>query len=94
MGCFVLEEKKIINHSIIVENRKKFTLSGIKDVISFDEETIVTESAAGRLVIKGEQLHILNFDNSSFDLLGEGRIHAIVYTADESGGGFFSRLFR
>ncbi len=88
-----MEEKKIFNHSIIVENRKKFTLSGIKDVISFDDETIVTESAMGKLVIKGQNLHILNFDNSSYELLGEGKINAMVYTAEESGG-FFSKLFR
>ena len=88
-----MEEKKVINHSVILENRKKFTLSGIKDVISFDDETVVTDSVFGRLVIKGEELHILNFDNKSYDLLGEGKVHAIVYTAEESGG-FFSRLFR
>lgn len=89
-----MEDNKTVNHSIIVENRNKFTLSGIKDVVSFDEETVVTESVAGRLVIKGENLHILNFDNQSFELLGNGKIHAIVYTAENSGGGFFSKLFR
>lgn len=89
-----MEEIKAVNHNIIIENRKKFTLSGIKDVISFDEETVVTQSSIGKLVIKGEDLHILNFDNQSYDLLGEGKINAIVYTADESGGGFFSKLFR
>ena len=88
-----MEEKKNFNHNIIIENRKKFTLSGIKDVLSFDEETVVTESAFGRLVIKGQDLHILNFDNQSLDLLGEGTIHAVIYTAEESGG-FFSKLFR
>ena len=91
---FILEEKKPVNHSLIVENRKKFTISGIKDVISFDEETVVTESVLGRLVIKGEDLHILNFNTETYDLLGEGRIHALVYTANEQGGGFFSKIFR
>ncbi len=89
-----MEEKRILNHNIILENRKKFTLTGVKDVISFDEETVVTETALGKLVIKGDGLHILNFDNESFDLTGEGRIHAFVYTADEKSGGFFSKLFR
>ena len=88
-----MEEKKIFNHSIIVENRKKFNLGGIKDVTSFDDETIVTESSMGNLVIKGQNLRILNFDNSSYELQGEGKINAIVYTAEENGS-FLSRLFR
>lgn len=91
---FVLEEKYNINHSLIVENRKKFTISGIKDVISFDEETVVTDSVMGKLVIKGEGLHILNFNTETYDLSGEGKIHALVYTANEQGGGFFSKIFR
>ena len=89
-----MEESKSFNHSIIVENRNKFTLGGIEDVISFDEETIVTKSVMGKLVIKGENLHILSFDNSSLELLGNGKIHAIAYTSENTGGGLFSKLFR
>ena len=94
VGVFVLEEKKTVNHSLIIENRKKFTISGIKDVISFDEETIVTDSVMGKLVIKGDGLHILNFNTETYDLSGEGKVHAIVYTANEQGGSFFSKIFR
>ena len=89
-----MEENKSLNHSIIVENRNKFTLSGIEDVISFDEETVVTKSVSGKLLIKGENLHINNFDNNSFELSGNGKIHAIVYTSENINGGFFSKLFR
>ena len=87
-----LEEKKTVGN-IIIENRKKFTLTGVKDVVSFDEETIVTETFLGRLVLKGEGLHIYNFDTTSNDLIGEGKIHAVVYTAEERAG-FMSRIFR
>ena len=87
-----LEEKKAVNN-IIIENRKKFTLTGVKDVISFDEETIIMETFLGRLVLKGEGLRISNFDTVSYDLSGEGKIYAAAYTAEEKGG-FFSRIFR
>lgn len=93
-GVLFLEEKKTANHNVIIENRKSFTVTGVKQVISFDEETVVTETFLGRLVIKGDGLHILNFDTSTYDLLGEGRVHAFVYTAEEKSGGFISRLFR
>lgn len=90
----ILEDVVRQNHNIILENRKKFTLTGIKDVSSFDEETVILISALGKLVLKGANLHILNYDTQSGDLLGEGRIHALIYTADETEKGFFSRIFR
>ena len=89
-----MEEIKQINHNVIVENQKRFTVSGVKDVVSFDEETIVLETSLGRLVIKGDNLKISSFDNSAYDLLGEGKIHALVYTAEEKNGGFLSKIFR
>ncbi len=82
------------NQNIIIEDRKKLTLSGVKDVISFDDETLLLETVLGRLTVKGAGLHIVNFDTASGDLFAEGKIYAAVYTSDEKNGGFFSRIFR
>ena len=89
-----MEETLRQNHNVIIENRKKFTLAGVKDVLSFDEETVMLETVLGRLAIKGSALHILNFNTETGDLTGEGRVHALIYTVNEKNGGFFSRLFR
>lgn len=89
-----MDENIRVNQSVIIENRKKFIISGVKDVCSFDEETVMLDTVLGRLVVKGDGLHILNFNNESGDLSGEGRVHAMIYTADEKSGGFLSRLFR
>ncbi len=89
-----MEENLRSNNNIIIENRKKFTLSGVKDVISFDEETVMLDSTQGTLVIKGMGLHIQTFEAETGDLAGEGKVNAIVYTAEEKGSGFFSRLFK
>lgn len=89
-----MQEINVKNHNVIIEDRKKFVLTGIKEVISFDEETVMLETALGRLAVKGLGLHILSFESESGDLTGEGRVNAIIYTAQENDGGFFSRLFR
>ena len=89
-----MEENIRINHNIIVEDRKKMTLTGVKDVLSFDEETVVIDTSLGRLTVKGSGLHIVNFDTKSGDLSAEGRLYALVYTTEEKNGGFFSRVFR
>ena len=89
-----MEENVRLNHNIIVEDRKKMTLTGVKDVLSFDEETVVLDTSLGRLTVKGSGLHIVNFDTKSGDLSAEGRLYALVYTTEEKNGGFFSRVFR
>ncbi len=94
MGCFILEEILRAEHNAILESRKKFTLTGVKDVLSFEDDTITLQTGLGKLVIKGNSLHITQFDNQSGDLSGEGRVHALIYTADEKEQGFFSRLFK
>ena len=89
-----MEENVRLNHNIIVEDRKKMTLTGVKDVLSFDEETVVLDTSLGRLTVKGSGLHIINFDTQSGDLSAEGRLYALVYTSEQISGGVFSRIFR
>lgn len=89
-----MEENIRLNSNIIIEDRKKLTLTGIKDVITFDEETIILNSVLGKMTIKGSSLHILNFDTESGELVADGKLIALVYTSDERNGGFISRIFR
>ncbi len=91
---FVLEEN-YSSQNVIIESRKRLEMSGIKDVISFDDETILLDSVMGRITVKGEELHIESFNTSSGDLSASGTVHAVVYMSDvKSHGGFFSKLFR
>lgn len=90
-----MDEKVFTNQSVIIEDRKKLTLSGVKDVVSFDEETILLDTAFGRATVKGEGLHIIGFNTDSGDLEATGKIHAFVYMSDvRTSGGLWSRLFR
>ncbi len=82
-------------HNIIIEDRKNVTISGVTDVESFDEETVVLMTDLGELVIKGFGLHISKIDVVSGDLALEGEIYNLGYTDTQAGGGgFLSRLFR
>ena len=46
--------------SLSLENRKKLTLSGVIEVMSFDEEKIDLTTKLGNLTIKGEELKMNN----------------------------------
>lgn len=81
--------------NVIMENRKRLNISGVKDTTSFDDETVLLETILGRMTIKGENLHIESFNAQTGDLVVNGIIHAVVYMSDaKSSGGFLSRVFR
>ena len=88
----MLEEKKF-EHSLIMQARKNLSISGVKDVKNFDDETIVLITEMGVLNIKGNDLRINGFSTSSKDINIEGKIYALIYSEGESGG-FFKRLMK
>ena len=54
-----MEEKVVnISHKLILDNRKEASVTGVKDVISFDEKEILLQTADGKLQIRGSGLHV------------------------------------
>ena len=81
-------------HDLIVESRKKVTMTGIIDVDSFDEETIVAQSNCGEIYIKGSALKISRLSVESGDMTVEGQVDCVSYSEGKHTGGFFSKVFR
>ena len=44
--------------NIVLENREKLNVSGVKDVLSFDDQMIIVQTTLGLLTIKGENLRV------------------------------------
>jgi len=91
------EEKKLIKkqHNIIMEGRRNLTVSGVMDIDSFDEETVIVFTEMGELTIRGVNLHINKIDVDTGDLLMEGEVDSLTYSDEKpQKGGFFTRLFR
>ena len=85
-------------HNLILENRKKLSVSGIEEVESFNEEEIILRTSGyGILVIKGTELHINRLNVDSGDVNIAGFVNSMDYI-DESlksrGPGLLSRLLR
>lgn len=68
-------------HSMILTDRKHMELTGIKNVITFDEEEIVLESSMGIIFIVGQEMHItmLNLDEGKVKI--EGELQSLQYKA-------------
>lgn len=95
-----MEDKKVIkakSQSISIENREKMLLTGVTDVSSFDENTIVLDTEMGGLVIKGTGMHISKLCVDDGNLNIEGFIISCSFTekaASKKSGGFLSNIFK
>ena len=91
-----MEEKNIREQNIVIQNREKTVVTGVEDVLSFDDELVIVQTELGMLTIKGENLKMnkLNLDNN--ELIIEGKITAIAYSDNqiERKQGFMSKLFK
>ena len=96
-----IEERKIISNTIpqniILENRERLTLSGVRDVLSFDDQIVIVETELGLLTIKGQNLKITKLSIDTGDVVVEGDILNLGYsekTLDKKGTSIMNKLFR
>lgn len=96
-------EKKVENKvednrcNLFLENRKKLTLSGVIEVISFDESKIDLTTSLGNLTIKGEDLKMNKLDVQNGDVIIAGNIGSVVYNgkvSKKSNETIISKLFK
>lgn len=83
-------------HNIIMENRKKISVSGVEDVESFDEVCVTLYTSEGMLLIKGENLHINKLSLDSGEVIVDGDISSLTYTDEtkEKHTSFLGKIFK
>ena len=82
-------------HLITLSERRMLSVSGVQDVDSFDEMTIVIYTDLGELTVKGNGLHITRLNIETGDLTLDGTVESLTYTdVRNRSGGFFGKLFR
>lgn len=79
-------------HHVVLEERSSLSVSGVEEVESFDENTIIMSTAQGALVVRGDGLHIEKLSLDGGDLKVEGAIDALSYEEPRAKGGWLSRL--
>lgn len=81
-------------HNITLEERERLCVSGVEEVESFDENTIVMVTAGGPLVVRGNGLHIEQLSLDGGQLRVEGQVESLTYEDERMGrGGLLARLF-
>ena len=97
----MMEERKNINsnaiQNLILENRSKLSVSGVLDVLSFDDQIVIIETELGLLTIKGETLRINKLSIDTSDVIIEGNVNSLGYSNSDfqkKGGNILNKIFK
>ena len=97
-----IEDRKTINNSnviqnLVLENRGKLSISGVNDVLSFDDQVVMVETELGLLTIKGENIRINKLSIDTSEVIVEGNISYLAYSDKElekNKGSLISKIFK
>ena len=84
-------------HKIILEEREKLSITGVTDVIAFDEESITADTDMGVITIRGEGLHISKLNLDEGVLQTDGNVDSIEYgdgSYSSRGGFLLGKIFK
>lgn len=83
--------------NIILENRRKLSISGVLDVLSFDDQIVILETDLGMLTIKGEDLRINKLSIDTTEVVIEGEINNLSYSEKQdkkTSGSLLGKIFK
>ena len=67
------------DHTLTLSGRQKLTITGVEEVVSFDESAVVLRTALGMLMVHGETLQLKTLSVEGGKTEVEGSISALVY---------------
>lgn len=79
-------------HRLALSERKKLTVTGVAEVISFEDTAVVLQTGMGTLTVQGSELQLKTLSLEGGQVEVEGNIAALIYEEPRQGG-WLSRLF-
>ncbi|MCI5485658.1 MAG: sporulation protein YabP [Clostridiales bacterium] len=84
--------EEMLPHKLQLSERKVLTMTGVTEVVSFDENSVVLQTSLGLLIVQGQQLSLKNLSLDGGQVAVEGSISALAYEEPRQSG--WRRLFR
>lgn len=99
----IIDERKSVNintniiQNLVLENRGKLSVSGVNDVLSFDDQIVAVDTQLGLLTVKGENIRINKLSLDTAEVIIEGEISSLIYSQskqEKSSGTLLSKIFK
>lgn len=86
------KQTAMLTHKLTLDRRNALTMSGVTEVISFDDATVVLGTELGTLMVHGKDLQLKTLSVEGGQVAVEGSIAALIYQEPRKNGGWFRRL--
>jgi len=80
-------------HKLTLSERKQLTMSGVTEVVSFEETAVVLRTALGTLLVQGQELKLKTLSPEGGQVTVNGEISALIYKEPRESS-FWQRLWR
>ena len=81
-------------HKLTLEERSRLTMTGVTEVVRFDDTAVVLRTCLGTLIVQGQQLQLKTLDHEDGKVEVDGTVCAMVYEQTRQGGSWLERLLR
>ena len=79
-------------HRLTLEERSRLTMTGVTEVVSFEESYVVMHTTLGTLTVQGQDLQLKNLSAEGGQVAVEGKIASLSYEEPRVSGGWLRRL--
>ena len=80
-------------HKLNLSERSRLTMTGVTEVVSFDENTVVLQTSLGLLLVQGDHLQLKTLSLEGGQVAVDGHITALSYEEPRQPGSWRRRLF-
>lgn len=80
-------------HKLTMNERRQLSMTGVTEVVSFEDSAVVLQTALGTLIVQGRELQLKNLSLEGGQVEVDGTISALVYEEPRQSGGWKRRLF-
>lgn len=96
-----IEDRKALSNTgiiqnLVLENREKLSISGVLDVLSFDDQVVIIETELGLLNVKGDNIRINKLSIDTSEVVIEGELNSLSYSDKslDTKGSLLGKIFK
>lgn len=81
-------------HRLVLNERQQLTMTGVAEVVSFDETAVVLRTSLGTLLVQGSGLQLKTLSLEGGQVAVDGTVSALVYEETRKEQSWLGRLLR
>ena len=88
-----MAQEEHLPHKLQLNERRQLTMTGVTEVVSFDEGAVILQTSLGTLIVQGRELQLKTLSLEGGQVAVDGNISALTYEEPRQNGGWRRRLF-